>query len=330
MSPDSKPVPTTTTGTTATTTNLLVAGDCLALPTALADAAQLDPPFAVAYLDPPFNTGGHFGARLGAGTKRGHVAKSAPSLAYADAFGSIDDFLAMLRPRLAVVRDLLAPHGTLLLHLPPEVAHDAKVLCDSLFSRHAYLGEIVWAPGNGARGKRMPSNHHLIFAYVANAKRRDDAIWNADDPALREPYAETSRAMHFTNVDADGRRYRERVVSGKAYRYYEDAGRLRGSIWTDLPSMQANTPLRKEGTGYPTQKPLSLLDRLLRATSRPGDRVLDPMCGSGTTLVAAHALGRSFVGNDQGALALATTNKRLYDLHIPFAPIGHFPTGESV
>jgi site-specific DNA-methyltransferase (adenine-specific) len=306
--------------------NLLVSGDCLGLPQALTDYTKTDSlPIDVAYLDPPFNTGGHFGARLGAGTKRGHVAKTSAAVAYKDTFGSIEDFLAMLRPRLAVVRALLRPTGTLLLHLPPEVAHDAKVLCDSLFSREAYLGEIVWAPGNGARGKRMPSNHHLIFAYVADAKRRGDAVWNADDPALREPYAETSRAMHFTNVDESGRRYRERIVAGKAYRYFEDAGRLRGSIWTDLPAMLANTPLRKEGTGYPTQKPLALLDRLLRATSRPGDRVLDPMCGSGTTLVAAHALGRSFVGNDLGALALATTSKRLDDLQIPFAKVGTFP-----
>jgi site-specific DNA-methyltransferase (adenine-specific) len=310
-------------------THFLVAGDCLHLPAALRDYPEADSrPFDLAYLDPPFNTGGHFGARLGAGTKRGRVAKDSAAVAYTDTFGSIDDFLAMLRPRLAVVRELLAPAGTLLLHLPPEVAHDAKVLCDALFSREAYLGEIVWAPGNGARGKRMPSNHHLIFAYVRDARRRADAVWNADDPALREPYAETSRAMHFTNVDEQGRRYRERVVNGKAYRYFEDAGRLRGSIWTDLPAMLANTPLRKEGTGYPTQKPIALLDRLIRATSRPGDRVLDPMCGSGTTLVAAHALGRSFVGNDQGALALATTSKRLDELAIPCTRVGSFPVAE--
>ena len=297
--------------------DLLLQGDCLDLPArlaALGDEAMK--PFAVAYLDPPFNTGGHFGARIGEGKRRGKVAKADDSVAYGDAFGGIDGFLAMLAPRLAVVRDLLAPHGTMLLHLPPDVAHDVKVLCDRLFGRAAYLGEIVWAPGNGARGKRMPSNHHLIFAYVAQAGRREDAVWNAHDPALREPYAETSREMHFTNVDENGRRFRERVVKGKAYRYFEDEGRLRGSIWSDLPSMLANTPLRKEGTGYPTQKPLGLLDRLLRATSKAGDRVLDPMCGSGTTLVAAHALGRGFVGNDEGDLAIATTAKRLDDLGI--------------
>lgn len=292
--------------------DLLLQGDCLDLPARLAalgpEAAR---PFDVAYLDPPFNTGGHFGARIGEGKRRGKVAKADESVAYGDGFGSIEGFLEMLGPRLAVVRDLLAPHGTMLLHLPPDVAHDVKVQCDRLFGRTAYLGEIVWAPGNGARGKRMPSNHHLIFAYVAQTSHRADAVWNAHDPALREPYAETSREMHFTHVDDTGRRFRERVVNGKAYRYYEDEGRLRGSIWTDLPAMLANTPLRKEGTGYPTQKPLALLDRLLRATSKPGDRVLDPMCGSGTTLVAAHALGRGFVGNDKGDLAIATTTQRL-------------------
>lgn len=301
---------------TSPAADLLLQGDCLDLAHRLA-AFGAHTPFAVAYLDPPFNTGGHFGARTGEGGRRGKVSKHDETVAYGDAFGSIDGFLDMLVPRLAVVRSLLAPEGTMLLHLPPDVAHDAKVACDKLFGRAAYLGELVWAPGNGARGKRMPSNHHLIFAYVAEAACKKDAVWNAHDPALREPYAETSREMHFNNVDADGRRFRERIVKGKAYRYFEEEGRLRGSIWADLPAMHANTPLRKEGTGYPTQKPLALLDRLLRATTRPGDRVLDPMCGSGTTLVAAHTLGRSFVGNDKGDLALATTHKRLDDLRIP-------------
>jgi site-specific DNA-methyltransferase (adenine-specific) len=117
--------------------------------------------------------------------------------------------------------------------------------------------------------------------------------------------------MHFKNVDADGRRYRDRIVNGKTYRYYADEGRALGSVWTDCPAMSANTPLRAETTGYPTQKPLKLLDRIVRASSLPGSLVLDPMCGSGTTLVAAHEAGRRFIGNDLGRLAIETTRSRL-------------------
>jgi site-specific DNA-methyltransferase (adenine-specific) len=117
--------------------------------------------------------------------------------------------------------------------------------------------------------------------------------------------------MHFTNIDADGRAYRDRVVGNKTYRYYADEGRALGSVWTDCPSMAANTPLRSETTGYPTQKPLKLLDRIIRATSHVGSLVVDPFCGSGTTLVAAATADRRFAGCDVGDLAIATTKKRL-------------------
>ncbi|HEX3343217.1 MAG TPA: site-specific DNA-methyltransferase, partial [Polyangiaceae bacterium] len=138
-----------------------------------------------------------------------------------------------------------------------------------------------------------------------------EPVWNGRDPALREPFAATSLAMHFTEADADGRRYRERTIAGRTYRYYADEGRALGSVWSDCPAMIANTPLRREATGYPTQKPRKLLDRIVRASSRPGGLVVDPFCGSGTTLVAAAKLGRTFVGCDVGALAMETTGERL-------------------
>jgi site-specific DNA-methyltransferase (adenine-specific) len=136
-------------------------------------------------------------------------------------------------------------------------------------------------------------------------------VWNARDPALREPFATTSLSMHFAHADADGRRYRERTIGGRTYRYYADEGRAIGSMWADCPAMNANTPLRRETTGYPTQKPLKLLDRIVRASSHEGALVVDPFCGSGTTLVAAAALGRRFAGCDVGRLAIETATRRL-------------------
>jgi site-specific DNA-methyltransferase (adenine-specific) len=117
--------------------------------------------------------------------------------------------------------------------------------------------------------------------------------------------------MHFRNVDPSGRRYRERTIGGKVYRYYADEGRRLGSVWTDCPAMSANTPLTRETTGYPTQKPLRLLDRIVRIATEEGGRVLDPMCGSGTTLVAARAAGRISVGIDQSPIACKVARKRL-------------------
>jgi site-specific DNA-methyltransferase (adenine-specific) len=256
------------------------------------------------YLDPPFCVGTSFGAR----TKRGGWRADGP-VAYEDRWPSLDAYLAWLGARLAVARECLAGDGTLWLHLDHRAVHEAKVLCDRVFGRAAFLGEVVWAPGNGARGvRRGPgTTHQTLLLYAAGP----DFIWNARDPALREPFAATSLSMHFTHEDAAGRRYRERSIGGRTYRYYADEGRAIGSVWTDCPAMIANTPLRRETTGYPTQKPLKLMDRIVRASTHAGGLVVDPFCGSGTTLVAAFQAGRRFVGSDVGELAITTTSNRL-------------------
>ncbi len=271
-------------------------GDCLTR------LAALGPRFDLAYLDPPFNAGGTRRARVGTGER----VSGTP--AYVDAFGGLDAFLEFLEPRLALCRAALTPEGSLWLHLDHRAVHDSKLLCDRVFGRAAYRSEVIWVPGNGGRRRSGPSvTHQTILVYA----RGSDMLYNADDPALREPYAELSRAMHFRNADEQGRKYRERVIGGKAYRYYEDKGRRLGSVWSDCPAMRANTPLTQETTGYPTQKPLSLLRRIVAAASRPGGQVLDPMCGSGTTLMAARELGRRFVGIDRSETAFGIASRRL-------------------
>jgi site-specific DNA-methyltransferase (adenine-specific) len=225
-------------------------------------------------------------------------------------------YLEWLELRVAASRDCLGPDGTMWLHLDHRAVHEAKVVCDRVFGRAAFLGEIIWATGNGARGSRRGpgATHQTLLLYAAGR----DFVWNARDPTLREPFAATSLAMHFSQVDEDGRRYRERSIGGRTYRYWADEGRAIGSVWTDCPAMVANTPLRRESTGYPTQKPLALLERIVRASSREGGRVVDPFCGSGTTLVAASRLGRTFAGGDVGDIALETTARRLRDEGIAF------------
>jgi site-specific DNA-methyltransferase (adenine-specific) len=278
----------------------VLAGDCLTrIPEAVAKGGGK---FDLVYVDPPFNAGGKRRARRG----KGERIAGAP--AYMDAWGGLDAFLAMLGPRLFAMRDAMTDHGSLWLHLDYRAVHDAKVLADRVFGRPAFRGEIAWIPGNGARGTRgLSVTHQTILIY----SRRGDMIWNSADPVLREPFAETSLSMHFRNVDGEGRRYRERVIAGKKYRYYEDEGRKLGSVWADCPAMSANTPLTRETTGYPTQKPLSLLDRIIRAASTKESRVLDPMCGSGTTVVAAALAGRRAVGIDESPLACEIATERV-------------------
>jgi site-specific DNA-methyltransferase (adenine-specific) len=276
-------------------------GDCLQVLT----EPSFPKGFDLAYMDPPFNAGGERGAR----EKRGE--RVAGRVAYRDAWGGLDSFLAMLEPRLVAVREALSPAGSLWLHLDHRAVHDAKVLADRVFGRSAFQGEVIWVPGNGGKRRAGPSVTHqtiLIFA------RGREMIWNGEDPALRERHAATSLRMHFKNVDGDGRNYRDRHVAGKTYRYYADQGRRIGSVWTDCPSMRANTPLIQEATGYPTQKPESLLERILRASTLAESRVLDPMHGSGTTLAVAQRLSRSWLGIDESPLAHQIAKSRLQAL----------------
>jgi len=279
---------------------ILLQGDCLELlPDLIGGKRDL---FDLVYVDPPFNAGGERGAR----EQRGERVRG--KAAYRDAWGGIDRFLAMLEPRLAAVREVMSERGSLWLHLDHRAVHEAKIVCDKLFGRQRFRGEVVWVPGNGARRSDGPSvTHQTILVYA----RGKDIIWNAEDQALRESYAETSLRMHFKHEDERGRRYRERTIGGKTYRYYADQGRRIGSVWSDCPAMRANTPLIKETTGYPTQKPESLLERIVRAASLPKSRVLDPMCGSGTTLAVAERLGRRWAGIDQSPLAVRIATKRL-------------------
>lgn len=278
----------------------------------------------LAYLDPPFAVGVKFRAR--GEREDGASGRASGEVAYDDRWPSMEAYLAWLEERVDVVRALLAPSGTLWLHLDQRAVHEAKVLCDRLFGRAAFLGEVIWVPGNGSKQRRGPGMSHQTLLLYGNRK---EFVWNGHDRSLRAPFAATSLSMHFTHVDADGRRYRERVLGGKTYRYYADEGRALGSVWTDIPAMVANTPLRKESTGYPTQKPRALLERIVRASSHEGSLVLDPFCGSGTTLATAHALGRRSAGCDSSPIAIATTSERLEAAGVPFTIVELEPSARN-
>lgn len=283
----------------STAHDFLIHGDCL---TGIPDLVHSRGPFDLIYVDPPYNAGGTRGARRGSGHRSEGVA------AYKDAWGGLDGFLTMFEPRLEAMFAALSERGSLWIHLDHRAVHDVKVLADRIFGRAGFAGEVIWVPGNGGRKRSgLSVTHQTILIYG----RTSEFIYNIDDPCLREPYAETSLKMHFQNVDAEGRSYRERTINEKTYRYYADEGRRIGSVWTDCPAMKANTPLNKEATGYPTQKPEALLERIIRASTVPDSPVLDPMCGSGTTLAVAKKLGRAFAGCDQSEVAIEIARKRL-------------------
>lgn len=199
--------------------------------------------------------------------------------AYDDRF---DDYWAFLEPRLLEAWRLLAPDGTLYLHLDYREAHYAKVLMDALFGRERFLNELIWAYDYGAKTrKRWPTKHDTILVYVKDPQ----GYWFDSDAVDREPYM------------APGL-----VTAEKAER-----GKLPTDVWwhTIVPTTG------REKTGYPTQKPEGILRRIVQASTRPGDRVLDFFAGSGTTGAVASALGRDAVLVDENPEAIAVMRSRI-------------------
>lgn len=269
--------------------NLVLQGDNLSLLPRLPDAS-----FRLIYLDPPFNTGKTQtqrpmrakrtpnGSRVGF---HGHTYETIKGLvtSYNDAF---DDYWAFLEPRLEEAYRLLTDDGTLYLHLDYREVHYAKVLLDAMFGRDCFLNEIIWAYDYGARSTRKwPAKHDTILVYVKNPDR-----YYFDAKAVdREPYM------------APGL-----VTPEKA---------ARGKLPTDVWWHTIVSPTGKERTGYPTQKPLGILRRIVQASSAPGDWVLDFFAGSGTLGVAAAELDRRFVLIDDHADAIATIRQRLMSIN---------------
>ncbi|MEA2637892.1 MAG: hypothetical protein QOE18_949 [Chloroflexota bacterium] len=266
-------------------TATVVHGEALDVLEALPDACA-----GLVYVDPPFNTGG---ARTGlrtsttqdaAATRRGFAGRHyrverEAGARYEDRF---DDYLGWLRPRLVATRRILAPHGSLYFHIDPRESHYCKLLLDEIFGRECFLNEVVWAYDYGARTtRRWPAKHDVILVYV-----RDPRLYHFDSSEVeREPYM------------APRLQTPERAARGK----------LPTDVWwhTIVPTTS------RERTGYPTQKPLGILRRIVAASSRPGDLVVDWCAGSGTTGAAAAELGRRFLLVDDQAAAIEVMRKRL-------------------
>ena len=272
-------------------TNEVINGENLA-----ALKSMHDESFQLIYIDPPFNTGrpqvrtnrssissetGNLGFQ---GKRYEQVVKSV--LSYDDDFA---DYWAFLEPRLIEAYRLLNETGTIYLHLDYREAHYAKVLMDALFGRECFLNEIIWAYDYGGKSKsRWPAKHDTILVYVKNPAKYFFDSATVD----REPYM------------APGLVTPEKVARGK--------------LPTDVWWHTIVSPTGKEKTGYPTQKPLGILRRIISASSRPGDRVLDFFAGSGTTAQAAFELQREFVVVDQNPESIEVITNRLNALGVEY------------
>jgi site-specific DNA-methyltransferase (adenine-specific) len=249
------------------------------------------------YVDPPFNTGttqrrtrmktvrDADGDRTGFGGHRYRTEKAGGDAAYADRF---DDYIGFLRPRMEEAHRVLSATGSLFLHIDPREVHYAKVMLDEVFARNGGAGracfqnEIIWAYDYGARAtKRWPAKH-------------DNILWYTKDPA------------HYTfNLDASDR------IPYMAPGLVGAEKAARGKTPTDVWWHTIVSPTGKEKTGYPTQKPLGILERIVRVHSNPGDTVLDFFAGSGTTGLAAIKNNRSYILIDESPEAVTLMKQRL-------------------
>ncbi len=260
-------------------------GDNLSVIGAFPDAS-----FDLIYIDPPFNTGktqartqiqtvrDDDGDRTGFQGKRYRTVKIGTK-GYADTFS---DYLGFLEPRLEEARRLLKPNGSFFFHIDYREVHYCKVLLDSIFGRDSFINEIVWAYDYGARATKRWSPKH------------DNILWYAKDP---ENYTYRYDDIDRIPYMAPGLVGPEKAERGKT---------PTDTWWNTIVS-----PNGKEKTGYPTQKPLAIINRIMKVHSNPGDRVLDFFAGSGTIGESAVRLGRSAVLVDSNVEAIEVMARRL-------------------
>ncbi|MFM2277220.1 MAG: hypothetical protein RIT12_616 [Actinomycetota bacterium] len=270
----------------------VIQGDNLAVLQSMPDES-----IQLIYVDPPFNTGRvqsrgsskttrtETGNRIGFKGQRYEIVKET-ILSYDDEF---KDYWGFLEPRLEQAWRLLNETGTLYLHLDYREAHYAKVLLDALFGRECFINEIIWAYDYGGKAKsRWPAKHDTILVYVKNP----DKYYFNNESVDREPYM------------APGLVTPEKVAKGK--------------LPTDVWWHTIVSPTGKEKTGYPTQKPLGILRRIIQASSKENDLVLDFFAGSGTTGAAAAELNRNFILIDQNPESIGVIKERFKTLPVSF------------
>lgn len=236
------------------------------------------------YVDPPFGTGR---ARSSKSTNHSY-----PD--FEESEGEVEPYLGFMRPRLLECHRLLKETGTLYVHLDWRFSHYIRVQLDEIFGASCFLNEIIWSYRTGGVARRwFPRKHDTILVY---AKAPGKHIFN--------PQRSGEYRTDGLKRDSHGRPYKTTV---KGRLYFHADGPVVSDVW-DIPFLST---VSRERIAWPTQKPLALVDRIIRASSNPGDLVADFFCGSGTTLVAAKRLGRRYLGCDILPDAIRIAQNRL-------------------
>jgi site-specific DNA-methyltransferase (adenine-specific) len=269
--------------------NRLILGDNLRVMNAL--MGEYEGKLDLIYVDPPFFTNKGYSARVGRGEDSRKPEEWQLAEGYPDQWDDLDSFLDMLYSRLKLMHRLLAPTGSLYLHLDWHANSYARVLLDEIFGYENFRNEIIWTY-HGPSPIRTAFNrkHDTILFYT----KTDEYVFNVDD--IRIPYASNTV---------------ETFKSSKKAGFGKVPDLERGKVPEDWWYFPVVARLHQERTGYPTQKPERLLERIIRASSNPGDLVADFFGGAGTTGIVANRLNRRFILSDLQSRAVVTSRSRL-------------------
>jgi site-specific DNA-methyltransferase (adenine-specific) len=213
-------------------------------------------------------------------------------------------YMVFMTERLVEMKRLLKSTGSIYLHCDPTASHYIKVIMDGIFGYENFRNEIVWCYSNSGRSKSSFAwKHDIILAY----SKEEKYFWSGYKIPISEKYLKS----HYRQKDKDGKNCRIRIDAGKERIYYPEDGMTCNDWWSDLPSLNSQA---KERLGYPTQKPLALLDRIIKASCPEDGTVLDPFCGCGTTVISAQTNNRKWVGIDICMLAANAMEERLKNL----------------
>ncbi len=255
------------------------------------------------YLDPPFGTGDVFTMQTGG-------RKSVTIPVYEDTLDA-EEYLSMMRTVLIACRDMLCAEGSLYLHVDQRKCAVMRLLLDEVFGEKNFVNEIVWAYKSGGRStKHFSRKHDNILFYRKSPKQYFDI------QSTGVPRGPMRRNHMKRSVDDRGRVFYSIRANGKTYTYYEDDLVYPSDVWDDIEHLHQRDP---ERTGYSTQKPEALLHRIIGASSRPGDLVMDLFSGSGTTAAVSSQMDRAWVAADASPIALHTLRKRLLGVHQEFS-----------
>jgi len=309
--------------------NMLIEGDNLSVLktlSAMKKAGEVQntegaPGVNLVYIDPPFSSGQGYRSK-----QKAH--------AYEDRLTGAG-FIEFMRKRLVLLRELLASDGSIYLHLDWRMAHYLKVVMDEVFGEDNFLNEIIWHyGGRGAKAvsRQFSRNHDILLFYRLGGRRFHRTFIEKKVPKKGGGYRRDPQGRWFktaprgdytdrsiVGLEKQGRVYRTKTGRVRIKYFLKEDGdfllekKLVGDVWDDIPDGM-HLPA-SEKTGYPTQKPEALLGRIIKASTEPGDIVLDAFSGAGTTLAAAEKTGRRWIGIDSGGLAIKTAEKRLSTIH---------------